>query len=339
VSRLYDTLRRMEKDKQQQGIASPELDNPIELLKIIIDPPEPDKPEKLLKNSTASPDLVPEWNEAVELPKDTPFESLNSSIQALERNKPVAPVELAEGRRAKLKVSDASRLVALTDPKSLGAEKFRALVARLENLRRKGPLKSLQVTSAVVNEGKSLVAANLAVTLVKHFGYKVLLVEGDLHRPTIGNLLGLTSLEGINQWWHRREEKNELAKYIYKLDGISLSFLSAGSACDQPAQILQSARFAQTFVQLLGGFDWVVVDSTPMSPIVDVNLWSRLVDGTLLVVREGVAPIKALKMGVSGLDNPKWLGIVLNEASEFDRANYSDQYYGVKSDEKPTQRR
>lgn len=338
MSRLYDTLRRMEKDKQQQGIASPELDNPIELLKIIIDAPESDKPEKLLKNTIASPDLnkVPERNEPAELPKDTPFKSPTNSVQALEL---VASGEMAEGRRAKLKVSEASRLVALTDPKSLGAEKFRALVARLENLRRKGQLKSLQVTSAVVNEGKSLVAANLAVTLVKHFAYKVLLVEGDLHRPTIGNLLGLTSLEGINQWWRRPGEKSEIAHYIYKLDEISLSFLSAGSACDQPSQILQSARFAQAFERLVGSFDWVVVDSTPMSPIVDVNLWSRLVDGTLLVIREGVAPIKALKMGVGGLDNPKWLGIVLNEASEFDRANYSNQYYGVKTQEKPAGKR
>jgi Mrp family chromosome partitioning ATPase len=100
--------------------------------------------------------------------------------------------------------------VALTDPKGLGAEKFRALVARLENLRQKGELKSLQITSAVINEGKSLVAANLAVTLVKHFGYKVLLLEGDLHRPTLTTLLGLTNLEGINQWWRKREEGTKL---------------------------------------------------------------------------------------------------------------------------------
>ena len=241
-----------------------------------------------------------------------------------------APVELTYGPNAKIRSDETSRLVALTDPKSLGAEKFRALVARLESLRQKSELKSLQITSAVSNEGKSLIAANLAVTLVKHFGYKVLLVEGDLHRPSLSSLLGLANLEGINQWWHSKEEDAEIAPYIRKLDDMPLWFLSAGSTVDQPSQILQSARFAETFVQLVSGFDWVVVDSTPMTPIVDANLWSRLVDGTLLVVREGVAPIKALKMGVRGLDNPKWLGMVLNEASEFERVNYSDQYYGVK---------
>ncbi len=232
-----------------------------------------------------------------------------------------------------IRAGKTSRLVALTEPKSLGAEKFRALVARLENLRKKSEVKSLQITSAVVNEGKSLIAANLAITLVKHFGYKVLLVEGDLHRPSLTSLLGLADLEGINQWWHHREEDKEIAPYIYRLDEMSLWFLSAGSSCDQPSHILQSARFAESFVRLVGDFDWVVVDSTPMSPIVDANLWSRLVDGTLLVVREGTASVKALKMGVKGLDNPKWLGIVLNEASEFDRVNYAGQYYGVKTRE------
>jgi capsular exopolysaccharide synthesis family protein len=319
VSRLYDTLRRMEREKQRPGTVSPERDKPVELLNNIIELPERDKSVELLNNIIEAPE------------RDKPVELRNNIMGA--------PVEMADGPSAKIKVSESSRLVAFTEPKSLAAEKFRALVARLQNIRQKGDLKSLQVTSAVVNEGKSLVAANLAVTLVKHFGYKVLLVEGDLHRPTIGNLLGLTSLEGINQWWRRPGEKSEIAHYIYKLDEISLSFLSAGSACDQPSQILQSARFAQAFERLVGSFDWVVVDSTPMSPIVDVNLWSRLVDGTLLVVREGVAPIKALKMGVRGLDNPKWLGIVLNEASEFERTNYSDQYYGVKIQEKPAGKR
>jgi Mrp family chromosome partitioning ATPase len=164
---------------------------------------------------------------------------------------------------------------------------------------------------------------------VKHFGYKVFLVEGDLHRPSLATLFGLDNIEGISHWWRDREGDQDIDQYIYTLEDIPLSFLSAGSACDQPAQILQSARFAEAFVRLVSGFDWVIVDSTPMSPIVDANLWSRLVDGTLLVVREGVAPIKALKKGVSGLDNPKWLGMVLNEASEVDRVNYSDQYYGV----------
>ena len=229
----------------------------------------------------------------------------------------------AEGPSAKIVFADESRLVALSDPKGLGAEKFRALAARLENIRKKTELKSLQITSAVINEGKSLVAANLALTLAKQFGYTVLLVEGDLHRPTVGSLLGLGDQEGINHWWVKRGADKEMTQYVVNLEDVSLSFLGSGSTFDQPSQILQSSRFAEAFAHLAASFDWVVVDSTPLFPTVDANLWSRLVDGTLLVVREGVAPIKALKMGVNSMDNPKWLGVVMNEVSDFNRLSYS----------------
>jgi len=54
------------------------------------------------------------------------------------------------------------------------------------------------------------------------------------------------------------------------------------------------------------------------------------VDGTLLVVREGVAPLKALKNGLQSLDHPKLVGVVVNEASEFDQIDYNGQYYGAR---------
>jgi capsular exopolysaccharide synthesis family protein len=253
---------------------------------------------------------------------DKPDELLNTFMRV--------PPKPAEGPSAKIVVADESRLVALSDPKGLGAEKFRALAARLENIRQKTELKSLQITSAVVNEGKSLVAANLALTLAKQFGYTVLLVEGDLHRPTVGRLLGLGDQEGINHWWVKRSADKELIQYVVNLGDVSLSFLSSGSAFDQPSQILQSSRFAEAFAHLAASFDWVVVDSTPLFPTVDANLWSRLVDGTLLVVREGIAPIKALTMGVNSMDSPKWLGVVMNEVSDFNRLSYSYEPYESK---------
>ena len=239
------------------------------------------------------------------------------------------PAETEGVPTAKVEIAPSMRLVALTDPCGLGAEKFRALVTRLENQRKEGNFKSLQITSAVANEGKTLVAGNLAVTLAKHTGSRVLVVEGDLHRPTLASLFGLAQLQGIGEWWSAREEKEKISHYVYQLNEIPLWFLGAGATSDQPSQILQSARFAETFVRVASWFDWIVVDSTPMLPMVDANLWSRLVDGTLVVVREGVAPIRALEKGFKSMDNPKLLGMVLNEASEFDHTNYVDQYYGL----------
>ena len=220
----------------------------------------------------------------------------------------------------------ASRLVAWTDPNSLGAEKFRALSVRLDDMRRQHQLNSLQVTSSVINEGKTFVAGNLAVTLAKYSGSRTLLVEGDLHRPTLASLLGLKDLQGLSDWWAGR--KQDLEHYLLRITGTALWFLPAGKACDRPSEILRSPQLAEAFRRMAGRFDWIVVDSPPMLPVIDANLWSRLVDGTLLVVREGVAPLKALKNGLQSLDNPKLIGVVVNEASEFDQVDYDGQYYG-----------
>ena len=235
------------------------------------------------------------------------------------------PAGLAGAQSADIRVSPAAHLVALTDPMSLGAEKFRVLATRIENLRKNGDLTSLQVTSGASNEGKSLVSANLAFTLARRSNSKVLLVEGDLHKPALTSMFGLEDAKGLGQWWSKPDA--EITQFMYQLNGLPLWLLAAGKAFDQPSDILQSGRFGKAFAQLIRYFDWIVVDSTPLLPMADVNLWSRWVNGTLLVVREGVAPISALRKGLAGLDNAKLLGIVLNEASEFDQANYHNRRY------------
>jgi len=226
--------------------------------------------------------------------------------------------------KSSMKVPPSSRLIALTEPDSLGAEKFRALVARLDHLRQKQLLRSLQVTSSVRNEGKTFVAMNLAVTLAKYSGSKSLLIEGDLHRPTLSPLLGLPESRGLSHWWSGH---GDITHFLHRIDDMPLWFLPAGDTSSLPSNILRSPRFAEAFSQLAGQFEWIVVDSTPMSPIVDANLWSRLVDGTLLVVRVGLAPVKALRKGLEALDHPKLIGVVLNETSESDHSSYKGKCY------------
>jgi capsular exopolysaccharide synthesis family protein len=241
----------------------------------------------------------------------------------------VEPSEMEVGPSAKVTVTPQSRLVALSDPRGLAAEKFRALVTRLEHLRKERHLQSVQIASAVSHEGKTLVSGNLAVTLAKHTGSRVLAVEGDLHLPELASLFGLRQLPGIGDWWSARLDKEMISQFVHRLNEIPLWILSAGAVTEQPSQILQSARFAEMFVRLVSWFDWVVVDSTPILPLVDANLWSRIVDGTLMVVREGVTPVRALRKCFDSLDDPRLIGVVLNEASEFDRTSYADQYYGL----------
>jgi capsular exopolysaccharide synthesis family protein len=253
--------------------------------------------------------------------RETQFETApGMGSAAVDRPEPAEPLVMVQP-------SPSSRLVAWTDPNSLGAEKFRALAVRLGDMRGQHAINSLQVTSSVINEGKTFVAANLAVTLAKHSGSKTLLIEGDLHRPTLASLFGLRELQGIGDWWCEREQ--DIARFLVRLNGMPLWLLPAGKPYDRPSEILHSARLQEAFRQLADRFDWIVVDSTPMLPVIDANLWSRMVDGTLLVVREGIAPLKALKNGLQSLDHPKLIGVVVNEASEFDQIDYDGQYYGA----------
>ncbi|MFZ0333238.1 MAG: CpsD/CapB family tyrosine-protein kinase, partial [Candidatus Acidiferrales bacterium] len=194
--------------------------------------------------------------------------------------------ELARTQTVVLRASPESRLVAVTENQGLPAEKFRVLVTRLRNLRSQQEIKSLQVTSSTVDEGKTLVAANLAITLARYSENRVLLIGGDLHNPSLHALLGLSHLKGISHWW--KDSTSNLNDFLYHIEGLPLWYLPAGERFDEPGEILQSTRLAESLAQLSGLFDWIVVDSTPLIPMADANIWNRLVDGMLLVVREGV---------------------------------------------------
>ncbi|MBZ5662472.1 MAG: hypothetical protein LAO08_18880 [Acidobacteriia bacterium] len=282
--------------------------------------PKPDPgPLKAARLAAAIAETAPQDVTVKEPVATPPAETAKVIPQARPRTAPAAGE-----RSVQAKVLPESRLVALTEPNSLGAEKFRALVTRLDDMRKQGPLRSFQVTSSTMNEGKTLVAGNVAATLAKYSGSRTLLVEGDLHRPGLATLLGLEGLPGLGEWWSGTEP--ELGKYVHRLQGMALWLMTAGEFRDRPSDILSSSRFEKAFSQMAKQFDWVVVDSTPMLPIVDVNLWSKLLDGTLLVVREGQTPVHALKKGLQALIRPKLLGVVMNEASGADQGQYSEQY-------------
>ncbi len=244
---------------------------------------------------------------------------------APEAAKSVEPaLDLSKLKRINVTATPTSRLVALTSEKALGAEKFRVLGARLSNIRLSSKLNILQVTSSVVGEGKTLTSVNLAMTLARRFDQKVLLAEGDLRKPAVCKMLGLSMKPGIGEWWDHPEIP--VTDYILRIGDTGMCLLPAGDVA-QPASVLQSQRIADLFQELARQFDWVIIDTPPLLPMADSNLWSRISDGTLMVVRKGVVSRTALKKAVESLDNPRMVGVVLNDASDYDRVNYYDQYY------------
>jgi capsular exopolysaccharide synthesis family protein len=224
------------------------------------------------------------------------------------------------------------RLVTLTNPNSPGAEMFRVLGTKLAHMRRKRAMKKLLITSAVGDEGKSVVAVNLALTLARRTGERVLLVEADLRRPTASALLASSPLRGITEW---HEHKLSLQDAFYQVEGMPLWLLSAGKGIEEPLPLLESDAFAQMLNSVGEGFDWVILDCTPMLPMADATSLSRLCDGVLVVVREGHTRKKTLNRALDSIEKSKQLGFVFNEASTvqvgYERYYGSYGYYGQKN--------
>ena len=216
-----------------------------------------------------------------------------------------------------------SRLVSLTDKESLGAEKFRFLSVRLRQLQQERGVKKLLVTSTLSEEGKTLVSANLAATLARRTQQKVLLLEGDLRRPTQAQLFGGTRPAGLSEWL---QSGSRTVGNIYFLDGPGFWLMPAGVPPENPLELMQSGKLAALLDQLATWFDWVVIDSPPVLPLADTSVWARFADGVLLVVRAGRTEKSALQRGLAAVDQSRLIGVVVNDSTGHDESDYYSRY-------------
>jgi capsular exopolysaccharide synthesis family protein len=220
-------------------------------------------------------------------------------------------------------LSPDSRLICLTHKESLGAEKFRFLSVRLRQIQQGRTLKKLLITSTIPEEGKSMVSGNLAAVLARKKQQRILLLEGDLRRPVLTARFGLGKLPGLTEWL--QNDPGPITS-LYRLDESGLWLLPAGKPAENPLELMQSGRLSGLMEQLTEWFDWVIIDSPPVLPLADTSLWMRLVDGILLVAREGVTQKRQLQRGLEILEPSKLLGMVLNSSSNSDHENYYQRY-------------
>ena len=228
-------------------------------------------------------------------------------------------------------IRDDSRLVSLGKEESLGAEKFRFLAVRLRQLRQNRPLKKVLITSSIPEEGKSTVAANLACTLGRRKPQKTLLLEGDLRRPNIAAQFGLSNLPGLCEWLSGETPTIN----IYRLEGLGVWLLPAGTTPQNPLELMQSGRLSALMEQLEAWFDWIVIDSPPVLPLADTSLWSRLADGILLVTRKGTTQKEQLQRGLEAIEKSKLLGALMNSSSNASHSDYYQRYGYTSSTENP----
>jgi capsular exopolysaccharide synthesis family protein len=220
-----------------------------------------------------------------------------------------------------ISLSPQSRLVCLTDRDSPTAEALRLLAVRLRDHRRMKPLKKVLITSTIPQEGKSTIAGNLSCALSHASDERVLLIEGDLRRPSLTTMFGIENAPGVCE--SLRDEGDPL-RNIYHLEEASLWILPAGKTRGNPLGFLQSSRLPAFMDQLAAYFDWIVIDSPPVLPLADTSIWMRVADGILLVTRVGTTQKHQLEKGLEALDSAKMLGALVNSSAT---SAYSGYYY------------
>ncbi len=222
-----------------------------------------------------------------------------------------------------VQVLPGSRIVVHSDPRSAGADRFRYLRMCLRELWKTGKLKTLQITSPLPQEGKSTIALNLATALAEGGKRSVLLIEADLHRPTLSEQLGIRKGAGLADCL---EGRSNPAATLRRLEPLSWYLLSAGEPHTNPTELLQTEAFAGVLHKLSPHFDWILIDSPPVLPLTDALSLARQANATLLVAKEGRTPREAIEKAISVLGRQRVLGIVLNAVEGLDRM-YSG-YYG-----------
>lgn len=205
------------------------------------------------------------------------------------------------------------RLVAAFAPQSLAAEQYRSLRTRIKHAENGRMMRSIVITSPNKGDGKSLTAANLALTMAQEFQQRVLLVDGDLRRPSIHALFGINDTPGLSEALMGAVNLDDA---LVTIPEHHLSLLPAGMVPSHPAELLGSTGMRRTLDALRTRFDRILIDMPPVAPLADVSIASGLVDGVLMIVRAGVTPKPAIERALSGLDTAKVLGLVLNDAGD-----------------------
>jgi capsular exopolysaccharide synthesis family protein len=204
------------------------------------------------------------------------------------------------------------RLVGTGRSSTIANGQYSALAAGLLQARRARTLQTVMIASAAAGEGKSLTAANLALTFSRFYHQSVVLVDADLKRPTLHTILGVENLTGLHESLTLGGRVHLMTQPV----SDCLALMSAGRPEPDPTALLTSERMRTILRELSDRFAWVIVDAPPVASLPDASLLSGMVDAVLLVVRAAHTPLRLVESAVRSLGRDRILGMVLNQVEE-----------------------
>ncbi|MEW6685653.1 MAG: polysaccharide biosynthesis tyrosine autokinase [Candidatus Edwardsbacteria bacterium] len=224
-------------------------------------------------------------------------------------------------------------------PRSPVAESYRILRTNLRFAQPDNPLKTVLVTSAGPQEGKSTTAANLAITLAQ-VGAKVILVDADLRRPTLHSTLGFSPEPGLTECLI---EEKKVENLIRKTEVENLFLLTSGTIPPNPSELLGSEKMKEVINQMKKCCDFVIFDSPPLTTVTDASILGAECDGVLMVIRSGKTHRELAKRGKIFLENVKAgiIGAALNDIppESYAYGYYYHYYYGIKKEKRIRKKR
>ena len=220
-----------------------------------------------------------------------------------------------------------------------GVEQFRSLRSRVYQARYEAPLKTILVSSGMPSEGKSFIAANLAMNLARNGVNNTLLIDGDLRRPTLHTLLGAPCTPGLSEYLAgtagltdiMQRGRTPKALETPSVGSIAnLTFIPSGQCGDNSSELVANHRIEELIAAVSPHFDWIVIDSPPVLAVTDAVELSRAADAVLLIARGASTPYDVAQRAQAAFSNSRILGFVLNDVKELARLgyNYYEYYRG-----------
>ena len=217
-----------------------------------------------------------------------------------------------------------TRLISIENRFSPITEQYRNVRTSIQFAASAGdPLKLLLVTSTEQEEGKTTLAANLAVVM-SETNKKILLIDGDLRRATAGKYFNMRSSQAVGLSTLLNNGRSSLNEAIQRTQVKNLDFLPAGPIPPNPSELLNSLRLNELFSELEDQYDAIIVDSPPLLVVTDAQIFSSKVDGVILVVRENRTKRNNLIKCKTLLERSKahLIGVVYNGAKSMGAGNY-----------------
>jgi capsular exopolysaccharide synthesis family protein len=270
-------------------------------------------------------DVTVKSQEDVERAAGAPFLGLIPRI--LPETRSDAPTAAPPKAVAGLVRGGSRDLYVLGHPKSSVAECCRAIRTNLLFMSPDRPAKSLLVTSAGPEEGKTTSAINLAITMAQS-GLRVLLVDSDMRRPRMHKAFGIpATADGLSKAILGEANPFEMVRE----SGVTnLSLLPCGPTPPNPAELLHAERFRRIVDQMVGAYDRVIFDSPPVGAVTDGAILARITDGTVLVAKGGRTKRDALARARRALSMDgriNILGCILNDLDLSKQSSYGYYYY------------